>query len=161
MDWIVVVTPAAASLLTLFLSNWHARRMAAGEREATRDRLRIELAERRYEDRRDAVIALDQAAEQQTDTIADFQMQHGNRLSPGDVIDDYRFEDLMAAHARVAMLATLAVVDAAEGLKSAVIAVFSGTDGSWSRYHAALAEYRVQSRAMLSGDLSMQLPTKD
>lgn len=153
MDWVVPVSTAitgAVSLLTLRLANRHADKMAERQARENRERLRFDAQERRYEDRRDAVIKLDEVAEHETDRIVEVENDPRTGASPGDIYDEYRFPDLTAAHARVVMLATPEVVQAADELRGAVVAAFHGEKGHWGRYGAAIAAYRTASRAMLT-----------
>ncbi len=137
------------SLLTLHLANRHARAMAGRQSAEAAARLQFEASERRYEDRRDAVISLDSVAERETDAANDFEVSNGQR--PGERYDDYSFKDLAAAHARVTMLSTPPVLEAAESLKAAVVDVFFGKDNDdWKRYHEALTAFRRASREMLN-----------
>ena len=161
MDWIAIVTPAAASLLTLFLANRHSSRMAERASAEARERLRFEAAQSRYDDRRDAVIAFDQAAESESDRIADFEEDpRHSGLSVADLYDDYRFKDLMAAHARVAILTSRGVTVAATAVKGAIVDLFCGREGAWPAYHAAIDRYREVSGHMLSGDAAFGEVTK-
>lgn len=156
MDWIPIVTPAAASLLTLFLANRHSSRMAERASGDARERLRFEAAQSRYADRRDAVIAFDQAAEAESDGIADFEEDPGHSgLSVADMYDDYRFKELMAAHARVAILTSREVTAAATAVKDAIVDLFWGREGAWLAYRGAIDRYREVSGHMLSGDAAL------
>lgn len=155
MDWIallasplaIALVTGSVSTLTLFLANSHADRVAELQARESRERLHFEARERRYEDRRDAVIDLDQAAEQDTDRVFDVECDPETSLP-----EDYRFPALLGAHARVAMLATPEVVRAADELRASVVAAFSGEVDHWDRYSAALAAYRMACRVMLADD---------
>lgn len=156
MEWVAIVAPAAASLLTLFLANQHSSRIAERASAEARERLRFEAAQSRYADRREAVIAFDQIAEAESDSIADFEK--GGRdcgLSAAEVHDDYRFKELMAAHTRVVILTNQEVTAAATAVKGAILDLFRGREEAWASYMAAMDQYREVSRNMLSGDAAL------
>jgi hypothetical protein len=132
MDPSPTVTVVLAALLTGALSvcvqliaNWHARKMAAADRTAQLEGSRVgrqyEARERRYEDRRDAVIALDREAEKQTDSF-DRHFRESGGIYPGAYHDTDVFEapELFAAGARVKFLATPDVSLAAAALVASV-----------------------------------------
>lgn len=85
MDVVALLSSPAAvafitggiSLLTLHLANRHARAMAGRQSAESAAHLQFEASERRYEDRRDAVIALDSVAERGTAAANDFEMSNG------------------------------------------------------------------------------------
>lgn len=115
MDWVALLsTPGAialftgtASVVTLWLANHHADRLADKRVVERREELSLESRERRYEDRRDAVVELDRVAERETDRISDSEEDpQTGYSSPGAIYPEYRFPELSAAHARVVMLAT-------------------------------------------------------
>ena len=161
MDWVALLsTPGAialftgtASVVTLWLANHHADRLADKRVVERREELSLESRERRYEDRRDAVVELDRVAERETDRISDSEEDpQTGYSSPGAIYPEYRFPELSAAHARVVMLATPEVVSAADELREAVIAAFHGEKGHWDRYRECLTKFRTASRAMLTRD---------
>ncbi len=80
--------------------------------------------------------------------------------SPAEIYPDYRFPELVAAHARVVMLATPEVVAAANELQASVVAAFHGEKGHWSRYQTALEVYRTEGRAMLANERQIGGPPR-
>ena len=143
-----------ASIATLLVSQWYSRRMARDERaeratQASVDRS-FQSRENRYVDRRDAVIGMIAAAEDETERVVKFENDpttHG--LSPGDVHEDYMFSGLNAAYAKLVILADPAVGEAGMKLRDAVYDCFHGKKGCWTTYTAALLAFQETSRAML------------
>ena len=146
-----------ASIATLLISQWYSRRMARDERaeratQASVDRS-FQSRENRYVDRRDAVIGMIAAAEDETERIQKFEYENGHRgMAPGDVHEDYMFSALNAAYAKLAILADPAVGDAGMKLRDAVYACFHGQKDAWIGYSAALLAFQETSRAMLGTD---------
>ncbi len=145
----------ALSLAVQYMTNRHARRMAADDRaaalEVDRERRLFEARERRYEDRRDAVIALDREVDRQADLIRAHYNDNG--MYPGqyhdlDVLDA---PELFAASARVKLLATPEVSGAATALVDALLKMFRGsTKSPWADLHRAQPAYIAACRAMLA-----------
>lgn len=150
-EWVLailpVILPVAATLVALWLTNSHNRNLAEIARSEAREKLQAEISEHRYEDRRDAVIGFDAAAQNDTDKVLDYLDTHGS--APGDFHDEYTFPELNAALAKVTILATPPVVTAALEVKTEVLKLFNGT-GEWPRYNDALAAYRAASQTMLA-----------
>lgn len=162
MDWVALLSAPAtvalitvsASAITLILANQHSDKLSERQAAESRARLRFEAQERRYDDRRDAVIGLHDAAERESDMVEAFEEDPSlGYTSPGDIHPEYRFPDLMAAHSRVAILGALEVVEVADELRDAVMETFYGGKVRWERYRAALAAYRSASRTMLANDV--------
>ncbi|MBB1517472.1 hypothetical protein H5398_16095 [Tessaracoccus sp. MC1679] len=148
---LVAAVTVLASLITLMVANRHAERMNLRQLGEERERRRFAALESRYEDRRDAAIEFDRAAEKETDWMAALENEH--RVSAVNFVDDHEFSGLLAAHARVVMLATPPVVLTADRLRQSVFDVFSGQKDSWEGYSRALAGYREACRGMLSSDV--------
>lgn len=147
--------PVASALVTLVVSQWHTRVMAKDDREdrasqAQTDRV-YRAREARYDDRRDAVVALIAAAEDETERIQkwEFDPEYGD-LAPGDIHDDYMFTTLNAAYARLTVLADDAVGEKAKVLRNAVYDAFQGKQDHWRNYGAALDAFQSASRSMLN-----------
>ncbi len=155
MDWLTPLVPVVASLVTLLIANNHSGRIAREARDAaaTQDERRREFdaRERRYEDRRDAIIALDAQARCEQDAISHFEYE--NQFPPGASIEDYDFRELNAAYARVVLLASPDVVEAADALRYAVMEQFEG-EGTWQSTNEALMAYREAARKMLASGLA-------
>ncbi|QXT62888.1 hypothetical protein [Tessaracoccus palaemonis] len=135
--------------------------MADMARAESRERFRFEAAQSRYTDRRDAVIAFDQAAEQESERIADFDEDPRNSgLSVTDLVDGYRLDGLMAAHARVAVLTSREVTGAATAVKDAIMGLLCGREGAWLAYGVAIDRYREVSRHLLSGGTGLNASTQ-
>lgn len=146
------VVTVAGSTLTLWLANRQASRVAERQLQEDRIRLRFEARERRYEDRKNAVIEFDRVVEREATAIEITEMDpQTGYSSPGEIFTDYRFQELTAAHTHVVMLATPEVVLAADELRDAIVATFFEKEG-WSRYRTALPAYRNACRAMLADD---------
>ena len=148
--------PVAASIVTLVVSQWYSRRMAADDRseraqQAAADRT-FQSRENRYVDRRDAVIGMIAAAEDEIERVQAFEYEHQGGLSPGDVHEDYAFSALNAAYAKLTILADPAVAEAATELRDSVYSYFHGRKGAWTKYSAALEAFQRLSRAMLGTD---------
>lgn len=123
-----------------------------GAATAEQRRQNFEAGEKRYEDRRDAVTAFDEAVRNERDSIAKFEAEHEGVLSPGDIFQsevDYKFEGINAALAQVSMRATPAVINAANTLRATLIDRFDGTKESEQRLLAALVGYQAAARDML------------
>lgn len=160
MSWIdtdisKAVLPVAASLLTLWLSQLHSRRMARDDRNhgltQRREDHQFQAREARYSDRRAAVVAFIASASDETDGVARFEQEHPG-LSPYDLHDDYLFPKLNGAYASLVVVASPAVVGAATKLRQAVFDCFSGHNDSWQAYGVALTEFQDAARAMLVDD---------
>lgn len=147
--------PVAASIVTLLISQWYARKMATDDRDerarqATAERS-FQSRENRYVDRRDAVIGMVAAAEDETERIQEFERDPAyGGLSPADIHEDYMFSALNAAYAKLVILADPDVGAAATKLRDAVYACFQGREHAWSEYTAALTDFQQASRTMLT-----------
>lgn len=145
-EWVLailpVILPVVATLVTLWLTNSHNRKLAEIARAEAREKLKAEISEHRYEDRRDAVIGFGAAAQNDTDKMLEYENTHGS--APGDFHDEYTFPEL----------------NAALEVKAEVLKLFNGT-GGWGRYNDALAAYWTASQAMLAppDDTPAQLST--
>lgn len=155
--WELVVSgtvPVAASLLTLTLTNRHTRKLASEERQARTQederKRKFAAGENRYEDRRDAVIALDKAVSAELDRIVDFEdsaARRGYDLSPGDVHEEEpRFAEVNAARAAVVLLASDDVAKAATDLTHALVL---RNQGESEAFRNAQAIYQQACRVML------------
>ena len=146
--------PVAASIVTLLISQWYSRKMASDDRaerasQAGADRS-FQSRENRYVDRRDAVIGMIAAAEDETERIQKFEHEDAyGGLAPGDIHEDYMFSALNAAYAKLVILADPAVGDAGMKLRDSVYDCFHGRKGAWTGYSAALHAFQETSRAML------------
>lgn len=150
-DWLLAILPVVAALVTLWLTNRHTRKLAEIAAAEARTRLQVEISEHRYEDRRDAVIEFDAAAQRDTDRVVEYWQRQG--VYPGEVSDDeYTFPELNSALAKVSILATPEVAVAAAELKRAILAVYNGESSGWSRHVEALSTFRAASQAMLARD---------
>lgn len=167
MDWssllsspaVVAGVAGLVSIITMYLTNRHARTMAEMQSRRDREKLRVDVRERRYDDRRDAVIALHEVAEMEAEKIDDHERDpRFGSGSPGDVWPEQSFSKLALAHARVAMLATPAVVDAADELRRTVVQAYYGSENHWVQYGEALRRYRTASRLMLSDETAADMP---
>lgn len=149
--------PVAASIATLLISQTHSRRVGAEERadraeHATRDRA-FQSRENRYVDRRDAVIDIIAAAEDEIERIESFEMDPSyGGISPGDLHEDYRFSALNAAYAKLVILAEPSVSEAALRLRDTVYDRFHGKKDAWVAYAVALERFQATARAMLTAD---------
>lgn len=151
MTLLAIVIGPLASILTLLVANRQARALASSQAERDQQRWRFEARESRYEDRREAVIAYDSAVSKEVDRIDSWSRDPiYHDVAPGDVHDDYRFPDLMEAFARVSILATPTVFDAADLLQKAVIDHFYGKEDAWKLVQQRLVAYRIAARAMLA-----------
>ena len=144
----VAVATGSAGVWTLKQTNKQALAVAEQNRVTEQDRLRHDARERRYADRRDAVVAFDEAAVREVRAADDFEDKYGQ--PPGEVFDRLRLEGLGAPLARVAILATPEVVTAAQALYGAVRACAEGLKDSGSLYGKALRSYREACRTMLN-----------
>jgi hypothetical protein len=119
-------------------------------RQATADRS-FQSRENRYVDRRDAVIGMIAAAEDETERIQKFEYDNAYGASaPGEIHEDYMFSALNGAYAKLVILADPAVGDAAMKLRDAVYDCFHGRKHAWPAYTAALDGFQGTSRAMLA-----------
>lgn len=146
-EWVLAILPVVATLVTLWLTNSHSRKLAESTRAEAREKLLVEISEHRYEDRRDAVIGFDAAAQNDTDKMIEYENTRG--YSPGDNHHDYTFPELNAALAKITILATPPVVTAALEAKDKVLKLFNGTS-DWTQYNDALTAYRAASQTMLA-----------
>lgn len=151
----IAALPVVASLLTLWLSQFHARRMARDDRkqaeaQSQRDR-QFQSREARYSDRRAAVVAFIAAASDEADAVARFEQEHPG-LSPFDLHDDYLFPKLNAAYASLVVVASSDVVREAGTLRQAVFDCFAAGGGNWAAYTAAMTAFQDAARAMLVAD---------
>jgi hypothetical protein len=167
------LSPAAAAVLAALLTgalsvvvqivtNRHARRMAADDRTAAlatdRERRLFEARERRYEDRRDAVTALYQVAEQKVRNSIDFDDREG---PPGPLgVDVDLMSDLFAARARAILLATPEVGTAAISMAEGVMEVFHHGRNGLHAYSAARQTYLSACQVML-GESDLAAPTTE
>ena len=146
--------PVAASIVTLLISQWYSRRMASDDRaerarQANADRS-FSSRENRYVDRRDAVIGMIAAAEDETERIQKFEYEDAyGGMAASDIHEDYMFSTLNAAYAKLVILADPAVGDAGMKLRDAVYACFHGQKDAWAGYSTALLAFQETSRAML------------
>lgn len=154
-DLSTAVLPVVASLLTLWLSQRHSRRMASDDRKhgdvQRRQDQQFQSREARYSDRRSAVVAFVASASDETDGVVRFELENPG-LSPFDLHDDYLFPKLNAAYANLVVVASPDVVEAATTLRQAVFDCFAGREGSWSAYNSGLTEFQDKARAMLVDD---------
>lgn len=157
MDWtgaIAVLATPVVALATLVLANRHNATLEKARLEAEADadqaRRAFQSAERRYDDRRDAVIAFDEATQNEQDALRNFMETHDN-AAPGEIFDDeYSFPQLNATLARVIMLATVEVADAATAVRDAAIKAYDGEPTAVSQVNSALEVYRSEARKMLA-----------
>ena len=152
---LIAVLPVAATLATLLISQRHARRVTADERDAraaesAADR-EFRAHENRHVDRREAAIRMVGAAEDEVAAIRqwEYRGEYG-RLSPGDIYEDHPFTELNAAYATLMMLADETVCRAAATLRDAVITCFNGGHDRWGGYDDALGRFQESSRSMLT-----------
>ena len=147
--------PVAASIVTLWLSQLHSRRIAREERahlqEQGRESRLFQAREARYADRRSATVGFIAAASNETDAVIRFEQEHPG-LSPYDVHDEYLFPRLNAAYAGLVVVAPPAVVSAATALRKAVMDCFSGSEDCWPTYARCLQSFQESARAMLAED---------
>lgn len=147
--------PVIASLLTLWLSQLHSRRMARDDRKhggvQRRQDQQFQSREARYSDRRSAVVTFIASVSDETDGVVRFEQEHPG-LSPFDLHDDYLFPKLNGAYANLVVVASPPVVEAATVLRNAVFDCFAGRKESWRAYNAALTEFQDRARAMLVED---------
>jgi hypothetical protein len=145
----------ALSLLVQLAANRHAQKLAADDRVATlavdRERRRFEARERRYEDRREAVIAFDLEVDRITALVSEY------------VPEDFEYEDfyeswlsesreMHSALSRITILATNEVSAAAKNLSIATSNGYFHKDPEWLRFNAVQVAFRTASRLMLSAD---------
>lgn len=158
----MAVLPVAASLLTLWLSQLHTRKMAREDRKHSEDQRRqdqlFQSREARYSDRRAAVVAFIASASDETDGVVRFE-QDNPGLSPFDLHDDYLFPKLNAAYADLVVVASPVVVEVATRLRQSVFDCFAGNKDSWPAYNAALTEFQDKARAMLVDDVAKSSAT--
>jgi hypothetical protein len=168
MSWIdadvsKAALPVVASLLTLWLSQLHSRRMAREDRKhdevQRRQDQQFQSREARYSDRRAAVVAFIASASDETDGVARFEQEHPG-LSPFDLHDDYLFPKLNGAYANLVVVASPDVVEAATKLRQAVFDCFAGSKGGWPAYTMALTELQDAARAMLVDDAAERSAAK-
>lgn len=138
------------ALGSLWLSLRHARSLAEQQRESDRERLLFEAQERRYDDRRDAAIALDAAAAKVLRDAEDFEEKHQVHIS--DLSDALDLVDLDEALARVVMLSTPEVTAAATDLYRATMVVVTGRpkDSYYEFIERAQPAFRDAASGMLA-----------
>ncbi|GAA4282742.1 hypothetical protein GCM10022261_02730 [Brevibacterium daeguense] len=123
--------------------------MAEKAKETAEHDREFAASEKRYEDRRDAVVAFQKAALDEQDAIVRYEYDYDNRgFSPGDIHDDYQFDALNEALAAVELLATDDVIDAANAVRDAVVKRFSDPRAQ-PVLRDSLAAYKRASRLML------------
>jgi hypothetical protein len=167
MQWLdadlsMAALPVAASILTLWLSQWHSRRMAKDERKhqqgpGSRDPRISGPREARYADRRSATVGFIAAASIEADAVIRFEQEHLG-LSPFDIHDDYLFPSLNGADAELAVVASPPVVIAATALRKAAFDCFVGSDDCWPAYTLALETFQEAARTMLAEDIAAEPP---
>lgn len=146
-----IVSAVGATIValgSLAVSLWHARKLATLQREADRERLQFEARERRYEDRRDAVIALDATAAKVIGDSVDFEQRYG--FLP-DEVDSSALDEALA---RVVMLVPSDTSLAAQALYLDALGVLTGEpkDAYDSWQAKSQPAFRAAANQMLSAD---------
>ena len=157
MTWtqfLLATAPVLASVATLLISQAHARKVASEKRADRGSQAGIDRAfqsrENRYVDRRDAIIGMIAAAEDETERIQKFEYEDAyGGMAASDIHEDYMFSTLNAAYAKLAILADPAVGDAGMKLRDSVYACFQGQKDALPGYSTALLAFQETSRAML------------
>lgn len=160
MDWpslIAAALPVLAALLTLGLSQRHARRLAVADRLERASEARIDRTFRarqeRFADRRDAAAAFLEAVQHEVDRINQFERDPSyGGASPGDVYDGHDFTELNAAHARLELISDDETAARATEVRNAVVGTFYGREGAWNEYVGARKSYLTAARRMLVAD---------
>lgn len=162
MNWpslTAAALPVLAALLTLALSQRHARRMAAEDRRERASEARVDRTFRarqeRFADRRDAAAAFLKEVQHEVDRIAQFgrDPSYGG-ASPGDIYDDYEFTELNAVHAQLELISDDETAAISTDLRGAVVELFNGREGAWEKYLEARTAYLTAARTMLVADTS-------
>lgn len=155
MDWTPVLATAVgalaaggAALLTGFQANRQATRTAQLQSKAESDRRLFEAQERRYDHRRDAMVAMDEAATTLAREASDFWHEHF--VSMGDVIQESLTGRMDSALARVAMFTAPGVEEAATVLYRAALNLCHEGKGTLVEFEEARRAYRVVSRDALA-----------
>jgi hypothetical protein len=155
VDWTPVLTTAVgalaaggAALLTGFQANRQATRTATLQSKTEAERRLFEAGERRYDHRREAVVEMDEAATGLARQASDFWRE--NFVHIGDVIEESLAGRMDSALARVAMLTSPPVEEAARGLYQATLDLCHEGKGSWADFDAARSAFRVAGRGALA-----------
>lgn len=154
-QWPAVIT-ALATITTLIVSQVFsacAARAQSNERQLqAREQRAFDADEHRYTARRDAVVGMLAAADNEIDRIRRFAREVGDEdVAPGDVHDDYLFPALFAAEAQVALIATPTVVSTAEDLRGSIVDCFCGKSDAWNRHTKAREAFLAAAREELAG----------
>ena len=156
-DILPVLLPVASALLTLWLSKWYARSLARDERTSQREAAAkaraFDARQKRYEDRRDAVVTFLASTQKEDDALDAFYRDPENSgRDPIDAAEDYKFTMLNAAHAQISLLGDTEVVGAADDVVAAIKNAFGGKDGAWDQLVEARSALISSGRKMLVAD---------
>lgn len=154
ITFLALILPVLSALVTLVITQRHSRSMAQLEWDrrdtvAREDRV-FQAREARYSDRRDAVAGLLSASADETDRISQHEMHLGR--APGEIHDDYSFQEVNAALARLSIVASRDVASRGVALRDAVVDCFNGKVDRWQRYEQTQSDFMEAARAMLAGD---------